>query len=101
MEKKKEQAPKFTPDPEACKLVAEAFEDIKKKIPDLTMNVSALGSFIVKGYFKRQLLKKDQPRIEEAFFNKRKYLKRVLEEKKDIDEAIQRLASLSVKKKKK
>ena len=29
----KEKYPRFTPDPEACKLVAEAFEDIKKNYP--------------------------------------------------------------------
>ena len=47
MEPKKKH-PKFTPDPESCKLVATAYKDIKSEMPDITINLSALGSFIVK-----------------------------------------------------
>ena len=100
-DKEKEKYPKFTPDPEACKLVAEACRDIKERIPDVTINLSALGSFIVKRYFKRQLLKRDEKFIQKSFFNKRKYLARILQQGEDIDEAIKKLGSLSAKNQKK
>ena len=92
MENKKK-PPKFIPDTEACQLVADAFSDIKERMPDIRVNLSVLGSFIVKRYFEKGMLKKDEKLLEQTFFNKKKYLKRVIQEGGDIEEAINKLSA--------
>ena len=93
--KDKEKYPKFTPDPDSCKLIAEAFKDIKSKTSDITMSLSNLASFVVKSYFEKGMLQKDKKLIEKTFFNRKKYLRRILKEGGDIEKALEKLGKKS------
>lgn len=76
---------------EASLSLSKMLQSVKQDAPHLSINHSALASFLVTKFIERDYFKRNLKEIEQEFFNEKKFLRKVLAEGGDLGAAIKQV----------